>query len=398
MKQVYILFLSLLSSFVAVAQNNFKPGYIITNMNDSIIGLIDFRTDEANSQVCNFKENEKAPVKSYYPGDIAKYRFINEGKYYVSHSITIDNQTYKVFLEFLISGMMNLYYHKSPFSGQEYYFFENEKQEMIPITKKPDEIVNMRIVNDLQYIGILSYLFYNYPTIIEDINSTFFNKGSMVKIVKKYHALTCTTGEECIDFENDYKRQYIKFKFSLYGGFRINKYTFKDEELIIFGSTSSLFPMIGGQINISSPRLTNLINLIIDFSLSGIKGEKDLAHDELIEYKKYKFNALSTTERVNLMLTYPFGKFSPVIEAGISHYALFNRSSSYYFELQSGVLNIIDKVNYLLPNSFSIGFNCGTGFDYLIANDHFLFCRLSFEKVSNINIISSIQFKLGITF
>ena len=405
MKQTFILFLSLLISIVAVAQNNFKQGYIITNTNDSIIGLIDFRIDETNSQFCSFKTDEKAPVQLFYPDDIAKYRFINEGKYYVSHSVTIGNNTYKVFLEYLISGMMNLYYHKNPVSKQEYYFFEDKTGEIIPVTKRPDQIVDMKVVSDSRYIGVLNFLFNDYPTLQKDINSSNFAKSSMINIAKKYHALTCTTGDECIDFENDYKRKYVRFKLSVYGGLKISNYYFnKNEELLIFKSTSSLFPVIGGQINISSPRLTNMLNFIVDISFSGIKGEKDVAIEDDLIYKKYNFNALVTNERINLMFIYPTRKFRPMFDAGFSHYTLFNKSSLYYTE-NTGHYNgkpkhtpNVYKNNDISPEPAFWGFNYGTGFDYLIGNDRVMFCRLSFERVKNINVIKSTQLKLGITF
>ena len=398
MKYAYILFLSLFISLIVNAQNNFKSGYIITNTNDSVAGLIDFRTDETNSQVCRFKVDEKAPLQLFYPGSIAKYRFINEGKYYVSHSITIDNEILQVFLEYLVSGMMNLYYYKKPLSEQEYYFFEGEKGEMIPVTKKPDEIVNMKLVSDRHYIGTLNYIFNNYPTIQKDINSTLFDRGSMIKLTKEYHALTCTTGEECIDFENDYKKTYVLLKFSIYGGIQVNNYIFYDKLLEFFEPATSLTPVIGGQLRISSPRWIKSLSLLADLSFFSIKGEKDYINSELTNYRKYKFNTFTTALRINALFSYPSGKFRPVVEGGLSFYINAVKYSSLYTETNFVPIffNTID--NYSLPKTSLWGFNCGTGFDYLIGNDRSLFCRLSVEQVTNFNVIKSAQLKLGLTF
>jgi len=397
MKYAYIILLSLFIHFFATAQNNFRQGYIITNTNDSITGWIDFRTDLLNSHVCRFKPAEKAEVELYYPGSIAKYRFINEGKYYVSRSITVDNQVQQVFLEYLVSGIMNLYYYKDPVSEQDYYFFENENGDMLPVTKKPDELVDMKIKTDQRYIGTLIYLFNDYPAIRKEVNSTSFNRGSMIRLTKEYHTLACTTGEKCIDFENDYKKQFIKLKFSIYAGLQIINYELKEKELAVFGSTSSLFPVIGGQLGISNPRLSNSFSLLADVSFSGIKGEGE-QNDGQVVYKKYKVDALTAIGRLNVLYTYPSGKFRPIAECGLSYYRLFNRSSSLYQEVCTLPITAEVTDNYLLPNSFFVGFNFGTGFNYRMGNDRFLFCRLSFEQVNSTNVIQCGQLKFGIIF
>ena len=83
-----LLLIALCLSAMLYAQGNYVPGYIITNNNDSISGLIDFKPDKQNSQYCRFRLSETEPEQIFYPGDISRYRFINEGKYYVSHEIT----------------------------------------------------------------------------------------------------------------------------------------------------------------------------------------------------------------------------------------------------------------------------------------------------------------------
>ena len=397
MKRANILLISFFVSYIAIAQSNFKPGYIITNTYDSIIGLIDFRTDIMNSQVCRFKADEKAEVVLYYPGSITKYRFINEGKYYISHSINIDNKTQQVFLEYLVSGIMNLYFYKDPVSYQEYYFFEDENGTMLQITKKPDEIVDMKFRTDQRYIGTLNYLFIDYPTIQKNINTNSFNRGSMINFTKEYHNLTCTTGEECIEFENNYKKHFIKFNFSIYGGLQIFNYNFKENELAVFGSTNYLFPMIGGQFSITDPRFAKSLSLLADVSFSNIKGRGEY-NDGISVYKKYKFDAITTIGRLNLRFTYPSGNIRPVVECGLSYYHLFNRSSSMYSEESQSSINTNLKDNYLLPRASCMGFNCGMGLNYLIADDRALFCRFSFEQFSNSNLIQSGQLKLGIIF
>ena len=83
-KQIFsILFFVLLVSH-SFSQSNYKDGYIITLDQDTITGLVDFRTDQTNARLCRFKRTEHAAEEIYHPGEIAGYRFIREGKYYVT--------------------------------------------------------------------------------------------------------------------------------------------------------------------------------------------------------------------------------------------------------------------------------------------------------------------------
>lgn len=105
MKYIIILFLTFCTGISLYAQSNYKQGYIITNENDTINGLIDFRTDRANSNVCKFKKSEKSDEQVFHPGEILGYRFIKEMKYYVSRTVEIDKIKQTVFLEYLVQGI-----------------------------------------------------------------------------------------------------------------------------------------------------------------------------------------------------------------------------------------------------------------------------------------------------
>lgn len=50
------------------AQNNYKPGYLISNNNDTIRGLINLRINKMNSKACQFKQTEEDDVITYSPG------------------------------------------------------------------------------------------------------------------------------------------------------------------------------------------------------------------------------------------------------------------------------------------------------------------------------------------
>ena len=94
------------------AQRNYRPGFIITLQKDTIYGQIDFRTDKMNEQRCVFRDDNTLQVRTYEPFDIWGYRFTDDGKMYVSKSVTLKMGEYPldVFLEYLVKGMKSLYY------------------------------------------------------------------------------------------------------------------------------------------------------------------------------------------------------------------------------------------------------------------------------------------------
>jgi len=412
-KYVYLILLFLIISKVILAQGNYVKGYIIKNNNDSITGLIDFKMDEQNGQFCRFKLSESAPEQIFLPGDILKYRFINKGKYYVSREITIDSIPRLVFLEYLVDGVMNLYFYQDPKTHHGYYLFEDESGQMTSIGENQ------------HYIGALTYLFRDYPVIRKKLShnsySLAYRRGNMVKLVEDYHKQTCSTGQECIVFTNDYKRQYLEFKFSVYAGFQIMNYlinSFTDNSLALGvyhpSSINSLYPTVGGQLFIKNPRWTNSLGLLIDIGMSKIKG---VAKDSFV-YRLYpkqcEFNlsALVLTGKLNLKYIYPKGKIRPMAEAGFSYFRLFDRSNLLHFEedAYNEDARIVDIKNYPnIPAPTLFGFNGGVGVDYRLNNNQSVFCSFSYDiaktnkniPIGGLNSNHNLkvgQFKIGYTF
>jgi hypothetical protein len=400
MKYIY-LFLLLYSLAITVnAQSNYKQGYIITNKNDTIRGLIDFRTDKINCSVCKFKLSEEANEQIFHSDDILGYRFINEMKYYVSRTVILNKKTEKVFLEYLVQGMKDLYYYPE---GTGYFFFEDEDGKMLSITKEEDKIVDNKYITDNKFRGMLNYIFRDCQKAVKNINRATFERSTMIEITKKYHKEMCSPGQECIVFENNYKKTYIKIDFELYGGLHLMDFSFKNPDYAAFNPAKYLSPLIGGQVCISSPRLNKSFSLDIDASLSKIEGKNDIfkeSKDYECYYIKNQFSGLINTESIGLKYTYSKGLLRPTIEAGFSYSFLFNSSNSFYTEsriLEKLVQETVE--NYLpLPNSF-LGYKFGVGINYQLNKEHAIFCRISFNKMLDTAAnITGAQIRFGYAF
>ncbi|MBR6715444.1 MAG: hypothetical protein IKI83_03260, partial [Prevotella sp.] len=56
------------------AQVNPQKGYIITNGNDTVYGVIDYLSDARNVKACLFQRNGESGYKSLSPAEIKGYR------------------------------------------------------------------------------------------------------------------------------------------------------------------------------------------------------------------------------------------------------------------------------------------------------------------------------------
>jgi len=365
-----------------LAQSNYKEGYIITTDKDTVNGLLDFRTDYTNSFVCKFKENEKATEKIYYPNDIDGFRFLNEGKYYVSRTVEIDSLQKTVFLEFLVQGLLNLYYFPE---GNGYYFFESQNGEMISITKKPEGIIdNSRITTDNKYKGIISYVFRDDLPLATQTSHIGFDRRSLIRYTNEYHNDMCESGEKCIIFENDYKKKFTKFDFSAYSGFEFNNVEIKNVNL---SKMLSFSPVIGAGLNICSPRLIKSVSMKFDASLSKIAGACD--YSDGLSYFQYSFSGMKSNYFIGLEYIYHKGKIRPAFSTGFTYCYLFD-------------LNFMFKQNYQISgnniyfNNTSPGIKTELGMDYQVKSNRYIILRFTYLLNKNYSYMNdTYQLKLG---
>ncbi len=371
--------------FNVYSQSNYKKGYVITLNNDTLFGLIDFRTDIMNSQFCKFKPDTTESEVIYRPGEIESYRILNEGKYYVSRTVEIENVKRTVFLEFLVQGLLNLYYFPEEYG---YYFFENKEGKIIGITKKPDEITEDRkIKKDNRYKGVLTYVLREDISLALKSADVAFGRKSMIEYTKDYHEDMCESGEKCIIFENDYKKKFTKINVNAFSGIELNEVNFLNVEI---PKMLSISPNIGVGLNISSPRVVKSLSLMIDASLSKIAGACDYLVN--LSYFQYKFSGIKSNFTGGLEYIYHKGKISPAINVGFSYCKFFNLNGTWetYFQTYENVI--------LIQNS-SLGFKTGLGIDYQIKENQFIVLRFLYSNHLNYyDMNNTYQLKLGYKF
>lgn len=213
MKHRILFFAILIASATSLfAQFDFRPGYVVTSENDTLHGLIDYKGNKANARKCVFKMNAESEKREFTPEQLNAYRFENS-KYYISKSIEMGGEETTVFLEYLINGIVDLFYFRD--RDGEHYWVDWGNGNLRELRNDEREVY----INDTkyrkeskEYIGILKHVFSNSPSVVEETNSVRLDHQSLIDIARTYHDEVCT-GESCIVYEK--KMPLVKFKFGL---------------------------------------------------------------------------------------------------------------------------------------------------------------------------------------
>jgi hypothetical protein len=194
------------------AQFDFRPGYVVTTENDTIRGLIDYKGNKANAKKCVFKPTADSKSQEFSPEQIRAYRF-TDSKFFISKTLEIYGEENTLFLEYLINGIVDLFYYRD--NAGEHYWVELENGDLRELRNDEREVY----INDTkyrkeskEYIGILKLVFSKSPSVAKKTESVRLDHQSLIDIAHTYHNEVCT-GETCIVYEK--KMPLVKFKFGL---------------------------------------------------------------------------------------------------------------------------------------------------------------------------------------
>lgn len=178
------------------SQTTFKPGYIVDNNGDTIVGTIEYQNAKKLALGCKFK-NAMGVVSDYSPQDLKAFRF-DDGDYFVSKN----HGQNRYFFQMLVEGKMSLYFL---YDNGECYYIQKSDSQLVELISK----VNIINENDIEYVnhtnninGVLKYYMQDVSSIYPDINKiTNLNKKSLVAIVKKYNDIICPDNQ-CVLYVN----------------------------------------------------------------------------------------------------------------------------------------------------------------------------------------------------
>ncbi len=203
-----IITLIILTSCIAFpshskAQKNFTKGYIVTNQNDTIKGLINHQKWKINPRKIAFKKNEESSTEKFRPLDIKGFRV--ENSFYIGTVVDIETSPMStsrleegpdlnlekdtVFLEVLFRGEKSLYHYGTQKGKDNFYIMRNDSIELL-IYKKYyiTRSGTMYQQEKNTYKGQLSIYLNNCPVIAGAIEDVQYKPGYLKKLFVEYYS------------------------------------------------------------------------------------------------------------------------------------------------------------------------------------------------------------------
>ena len=209
MKKVIFFLLSLATlPMQLTAQVNPQRGYVITNDDDTIHGIIDYLTDARNAKACLFQKEGEKGYKSLSPSDIKGYRLAGDGIYYVSRMFKGDEKPELLFAEYLLQGGVSLYryYH----DDRNYFgFVDDQGKEVVICDDKLNNDMgnyNRKLQDRRQVVQAINALMYHDNTIANRLWKMDLTSNDLTELVRRYDEQYCASQGDCIVFKYDKKK------------------------------------------------------------------------------------------------------------------------------------------------------------------------------------------------
>ena len=387
-KSLFLILAILQVCIVSYGQTGYKPGYIITNDFDTLKGVIKLKSNYLNSRSCDFMDGSNQNPKNYSPSEIRGYR-IENSKYYVSKDITIDSSKQKVFLEYLVAGIVDLYYLRE--LQKEYYFFEKDGQltplsndgSVITVKAKgySGEYESNYYKNSNQYKRVLTYFFQDSPAVSSKIQNTRFDYKSLINITVDYHNAVCFD-KKCIDFTKSTKQSIF---FETYLGMidsRMGLYTSKD-----YATQINLYG--GFQLRFKPFKRFSRWNFLtgMNFSTNSYLGEFNNTLYTTDYIKTYRIHTQYSILRIPLTFDYTIGQGRLQTFLSFSYNNIFLINPSYKINRIDGGKNY-DETSYF--RKYEFGLSPGLGLKLKLGNNSYIFEKNEFEyrkSLANFNYI-----------
>jgi hypothetical protein len=309
-KSYLFLLLFFFSSLALHAQGNFRPGFIITMQQDTIFGEIDLRINRLNAESCLFRASDSSEVQRFAPFEILAYRFSQEGKFYVSKRIELTpGVPVPVFLEYLLEGMRSLYYYETNEAIPIYFVQVGDRLVKVDAPYLTDNGTGQMFTRGKdRYIPILGVVF-DTPEVKKELSKATYTRKSMIKIARDYHYATCTTGEDCVEFETDESgTPPLLWSLTPYAGVVQHFVANKEDD----SPNPDLGYIFGATFTLTNPRWSKALSFVADLSLSRFAGKYGRN-----VYVERKYNGHIISGKLGVLLAKPSGKCRPFIGAGI---------------------------------------------------------------------------------
>ncbi len=343
------IFLATIAISFASAQNDFRKGFIVTNIQDTVQGLVAYRSNLRNYESCIFRK--EANTREYLPPEIIGFGF-HDDQFFSSQIVQ------NAFVEVLVKGDISLY------KFREKYLL---KKDTATFELKSD-LEEIEVDGKIGYKeksgwrGVLTYLISDCLTNSNRLTAAIkLDEKPLTKLIVRYN--DCKQAD-FTEFKTSKPWTKIDLGISIGLVRSVIKNTSESGTFrYLDKSYNSLDPTIGLLLSISSPRLAERLSFQSEVyvmtssysSLVTINESIDEFHDTYIEL---------TTLSVPLSIKYTYlrDNYGFYFQAGMNYDYHLNSSTKLLSEQITGnVVNTFPERTAFEVNKKQLGFFGGAG-------------------------------------
>lgn len=395
--KIALLFIVIISTKFVLAQSDFQSGFIVNNSGDTIKGFVDWKKNTINSRYCKFKKVENSDLVTYLPTEIQSYGITNQ-KLYVSKIVNLDDKQDTLFLEYLVNGIVNLYYLKKP--ANDLYFIEKD-DVLVELSNDEISYIDQTGVeyskNSNNYQGVLLFLMNDTPDLTNKISQTTFDHKSLINTTVNYHNMVCDD-YSCVDYT---KQLNSSFFIEPHIGAIYSKLVIDDME----GASIDFRPIFGVKFNYRPGLLKDSWKMVV-----GVNYYKSYYDSSFIEKN---LNGISIDR--NYIIEYHALNIPIYIEYNIlkkdqGPYVAFGMNSLFAIQSEGDIRRTTRSGVFEEPfdfRTFNIGILAGVGYNVELSNKNYINCFVSYDfctpliktgYILDYHYVHSLQLNLGYAF
>lgn len=371
----------------------------MTNSGDSTQGYVNAK-DKKIYGVCLFKQNSDSEPTKYAPDQLTGFR-INDGKYFQSRVIIVDDVEKRVFLEYLVKGKANIYYYRD---SDDHYFIETETVDLLELTS-----ANITVAGDYgsyempkRHKSKLKAVLADSEVAQSKIETVSLNHRSLTNLAVSYHYDVCDT-EDCIVFER--KETKLRWHFSGFLGYGNYQIDLGSE----LKANTSGSPTFGARVEMSNfLPWSNRVSFSLDLSFQNYSTESfSILYDEQIRFSldgedfvfiNNRFYENSTDEmqadldmtvmKLPISLLYNFGKekVKPYLGVGLMNQIVLSQNTDFLYD------RFVEVFGKTVP-TYQMGVVASLGSKFFINANKAILLEFNYEYTSNLNINKSLKLK-----
>jgi len=345
------------------AQTNPKSGYIITNDNDTVRGTIDYLSAGRMARTCRFKAAGEGDFREYRPGEIRGFRFDDNGVFYVTQTLPVEDASTTFFAEYLLQGGVSLYHYAE--KGENYYFLTDEEGKTATIKVPTEQARNddelMRVKRDA--VADAWRLLSKSRKAQDRLWQETLTSENLTSIVREYDMEYCRSAGDCVVFQYDKaKTREVRLRLRVMAGVASGHFKLEHFEKGLSDLKINAFsPQVGVGVDFLLPRLSRGLSLqamvtASYWSLS--KRAKEYGYDTV--EGDCVLRCVELNEQVGVAYRFGNGKrLAPVVRGGLSLGELFEVKRDHIRGYYAG--------QYTYPQ-ISLGFYVGAGVEMPIGS------------------------------